>query len=424
MKKNIALFVLLSFALSIVSAQEDLTYQKPPKAILELADAPLAPSVQIDDKNENIVLLHRNKYKSIIELSERELRLAGLRINPGTNIGSRTTYYNNITLMKVGETEVEKINGLPSSPRLANFSWSPDQSKMAFTNTVADGVELWILNIADASCKKLTDATLNANVGRPFSWFTDGQSLLVHFLPEDKKPLIDKSTAVPTGPRVSVSDGKKAQNRTYQDLLQDKADEFNFEQLVRSTIFNVDLNGNKTLWKETAMYTGASFSPDGEYVLISTLHKPFSYIVTLSRFPSKTVIFDKNGKEIKVLLESPLEEVRPKGFMSTKKGMRNINWRADKPSTIYFVKALDEGDPAIEVDYRDEVFSLTAPFTEEPKSLIKTIQRYAGITWGNDNIAIARDSWWNSRNTKTYLFNPSNANAKPEIIYDLNYNDR
>ncbi|NOR73977.1 MAG: prolyl oligopeptidase family serine peptidase [Draconibacterium sp.] len=424
MKKNIVLLVLLSFAISIVNAQEDLTYQKPPKAILELADAPLAPSVQIDDQNENIVLLHRNKYKSIIELSETELRLAGLRINPVTNIGSRTTYYNNITLMKVGETEIKEINGLPASPRLANFSWSPDQSKMAFTNTVDSGVELWILNIADANCKKLTDATLNANVGRPFSWFTDGQAVLVRFLPEDKKPLINKLTAVPTGPRVSVSDGEKAQNRTYQDLLQDKADEFNFEQLVRSAIFKVDLNGSKTLWKETAMYSSINFSPDGEYVLVSTLHKPFSYIVTLTRFPSKTVIFDKNGKEIKILLESPLEEVRPKGFMSTKKGMRNMNWRADKPSTIYFVKALDEGDPAIKVDYRDEVFSLAAPFTAEPKSIIKTIQRYAGITWGNNEIAIARDSWWNTRNTKTYLFNPSNTDKKPEIIYDLNYNDR
>ncbi|MCF6358048.1 MAG: hypothetical protein L3J54_09610, partial [Draconibacterium sp.] len=312
MRKIIALFILFSFAFSIVNAQEDLTYQQPPKEILELADAPLTPSVRIDDKNKNIVLLYRNKYKSIAELSETELRLAGLRINPVTNIGSRTTYYFNMALMKIGKKEVLKVNGLPTSPRLANFSWSPDQTKMAFTNTVPDGVELWVLDIADASCKKLTEATLNANVGRPFSWFTNGQSFLVRFLPDDKKPLIDKSTAVPTGPRVSVSDGEKAQNRTYQDLLQDKADEFNFEQLVRSTIYKVDLDGNKKLWKETAMYAGMSFSPDGEYVLISTLHKPFSYIVTLSRFPSKTVIFDKNGNEIKVLLESPLEEVRPK----------------------------------------------------------------------------------------------------------------
>ena len=424
MKKIAVLLVVFAFALGLSFAQEDLTYQKPPKEILELADAPLAPSVMIDEKNEHIVLLHQNKYSSIAELSETELRLAGLRINPVTNIGSRTRYTNNITLMKVGNPDETAVSGLPDEPRLANFSWSPDQSKMAFTHTTPTGVELWVMDIATSSCRKITEAMLNANLGRTYAWFKDGKSLLVKFLPEDKQPLIDKTTAVPTGPRVSVSEGEKAQNRTYQDLLKDNADEFNFEQLVRADLYKVGLNGTKNLWKETSMVEGINFSPDGEYVLVSTIHRPFSYIVTYSRFPSKTIIYDKEGREVKVLLESPLEEVRPQGFMSTQKGMRSINWRADKPATLYYVEALDEGDPAVETEFRDEVFTLEAPFTGEPQSVIKTIQRYAGITWGNDEIAIAHDRWWNTRNAKTYLFNPSDPGAEPEIIFDLNYNDR
>lgn len=423
MKKLSVLILMVTMVLGLVNAQVDLNYQKPPKEILELADAPRTPAYMLDDKKENIVLRHRSNYKSIEELSETELRLAGLRINPVTNIGSRTTYYNNITLIKVGERKEKQVTGLPEYPRLANFSWSPDQNKLAFTQTVSTGVELWVLDIASTSCKKLTDASLNANLGTPFSWFADGQMLLVKFLPEDKKPLIDKSTAVPSGPKISVSDGKKAQNRTYQDLLQDKSDEFNFEQLVRSTIFTVDLNGNKVLWKETDMYAGASFSPDGEYVMVSSLHKPFSYIVTLSRFPQKTIIYDKRGKEIKVIRDVPLEEVRPKGFMSTTKEIRSVSWRADKPATAYYVLALDEGDPEKEVEFRDEVFTLDTPFNGQPKSLFKTKQRYAGITWGNDDVAIAYDRWWNTRNRKIYLFNPSNAAAQPEVLYDYNYQD-
>lgn len=424
MKKIAALTLLLFFVTGIVKAQVDLDYQKPPKEILELADAPATPSSLIDDKNEVIVLRHRSTYKTIEELSETELRLAGLRINPVTNIGSRTRYYNNITLMKVGSQEEKQVTGLPKNPRLANFSWSPDQSKMAFTQTIPTGVELWVLDIENASCKKLTDAKLNANMRGTYSWFRDGQKLLVKFLPEDKKALIDKSTSVPTGPKISVSDGQKAQNRTYQDLLQDKADEFNFEQLVRSTLYTVDLEGNEELWKETAMYTGFSFSPDGEYIMVSTLGKPFSYIVTYSRFPQKSIIYDKSGKEIKVIRDVPLQEVQPKGFMSTTKEIRNVSWRADKPSTVYYTLALDKGDPAIEVDYRDEVFTLDAPFNGEPKSILKTKQRFSGITWGTDEVAIAQDYWWNTRNRKMYLFNPNDASQTPEILYDLNYQDR
>ena len=423
--RKITAFTLLLLLTALFSfGQVDLTYQKPPKEILEILDAPLAPTPLFDYKNENIVLLQRQQYKSIAELSETELRLAGLRINPVTNIGSRTRYYFNISLMKVGDPEEIEVAGVPENPRLANFTWSPNQDKMAFTNTVESGVELWVLDIASASCKKITGPQLNANIGDPFIWFESGDKLLVKFIPDDRQPLIDKSVAVPTGPRVSESDGTKAQNRTYQDLLKDKADEFNFEQLVRSNLYTVDLEGNEALWKETAMFVDMDFSPDGNYVMIETLHQPFSYLVTLDRFPQKTIVYDKNGTEIKVVRDVPLEEVRPQGFMSTTKEIRGVRWRNDKPASLYYVKALDEGDPSNEVDFRDEVFTWDAPFKETPKSILKTQQRYAGITWGNDEVAIARDRWWNTRNSKTYLFNPSDADSEPELLFDLNYNDR
>jgi dipeptidyl aminopeptidase/acylaminoacyl peptidase len=416
------LFMLLTLT-GTLNAQIDINYQLPAKEILELADAQLAPMVLMDKKTENIVLLHRNRYNSIAELSETEMRLAGLRINPVTNIGSRMAYVNNFTLMKVGEKEQKQVAGLPAEPRLTNFSWSPDESKMAFTNTTSTGVELWILDIASASCKKITDANLNANIGRPFSWFADGNSLLVKFLPAEKKPLIVKAESIPVGPTVSVSDGKKAQNPTFQDLLKDKADEFNFEQLAMSTLFKVGLNGNKTLWKETAMFTQTDFSPNGDYVLITTIQKPFSYLVTLNRFPSKTTIFDKNGKEVKVLLESPLIEDLPKGNDATVKGMRSINWRNDEPATVYYAVALDEGDPEKEAEFRDEVFMIREPFTNQPVSVVKTTNRYAGITWGNNQVAIARDRWIKNRNTKTYLFNPSEPGTKPVVLFDMSYED-
>jgi len=423
MKKTTAFLIVLSLVIGIAKAQVDITYQLPPKEILELADAKLAPMVLIDKKAENIVLLSRNRYSSIAELSETELRLAGLRINPLTNIDSRVAYVNNITLMKVGETQQKQVLGLPSEARLTNFSWSPDETRIAFTHTTATGVELWVLEIATATCTKLTDATLNANIGRPFSWFDDGNALLVKFIPSDKKPLIEKTLAIPSGPTVSVSDGKKAQNPTYQDLLKDKADEFNFEQLAQSTLFKVDLLGKKSIWKETAMYAQSDFSPNGEYVLVTAIQKPFSYLVTLNRFPSKTTIFDKNGKEIKMILESPLIEDLPKGNDATKKGMRSISWRNDESATIYYVVALDEGDPEKEVAFRDEVFMLKAPFNGNPVSVVKTVNRFAGITWGNNEVAIARDRLIKTRNTKTYLFNPSKPGELPETLFDMSYED-
>ena len=93
--------------------------------------------------------------------------------------------------------------------------------------------------------------------------------------------------------------------------------------------------------------------------------------------------------------------------MSVREGMRNLKWRNDKPSSLIFAQALDGGDPDKQVTYRDEVFQIDFPFNGEPKSLIKTFNRFNNIMWGNDTIAIVFDYWWNTRNSKTYLFNPS-----------------
>ncbi|MFC0605245.1 alpha/beta hydrolase family protein [Winogradskyella pulchriflava] len=419
MKKFIQLFAFLILCNSY--AQQSLTYQQPSEEILELADVDLAPGVQIDSKGEHMVLLYRNQYKSIAELSETELRLAGLRINPVTNIGSRTNYYTNIKVKKIKDKDATQVSGLPENARLSGFSWSPDETMIACLNTTQTGVEVWVLNIAKATATKITDANVNANMRSTINWFKDNQHLLVKMLPSDRKPLINTDIAVPTGPTVSESDGAKAQNRTYQDLLKTPNDEFNFEQLARSEIKKVSITGEVKDFLGADMYRGISFSPDGNYVMVTKIKRPFSYLVTYTRFPSESIMYNVNGDKIKTVNEVALDEVRPKGFMATRMGKRNMTWRNDKPSTLVWAEALDKGDPAVEADFRDAVYEVDAPFNGKPKLILKTKQRFAGIEWGNDKTAIAYDYWWNTRNTKTYMFNPSNAKSK--IISDRNYQD-
>ncbi|GAA4774726.1 MULTISPECIES: alpha/beta hydrolase family protein [Flavobacterium] len=404
-------------------SQENLNYQKPSKEILELAEYQAAPSVLMDSKKTWIVFTFRNTYKSLDDLNQDEMRLGGLRINPKTNISSSLTYINNLKVRKVKDKNELQVSGLPENPKIAYLNWSPDESKMAFTNTTKNGVELWVLDIATASAKKLTEANLNANIGNPYNWFRDGQSILVKSLPKNRPELLDTKKDLPTGPTVSTSDGKVSQNRTFQDLLKNKADEINFENLIKSEYYKVTLDGTATLFKKADLYMSESFSPDGNYLLVNTIEKPFSYIVPFNRFPIKTIVYDKAGNEVKTINESPLNEIMPKGFMAVKKGKRSLSWRTDEPATICFVEALDGGDPANKVDFRDEIFVWKAPFTENAKSILKTPQRLSGITWGNNTTAIAYDNWYDTRNTKTYLFNPSNPSEAPKVISDRNSQD-
>ena len=423
MKKST--FLLIAFLLTsfLTNAQENITYQRPPAEILNLVDIERAPFVNMDSKKEQMLFFYRSTFKTLADLNQPEIKLGGLRINPNANISSTVTYLNNIRYKKVSDATISQIKGLPANALIANPSLSPDETKLAFTNTVDKGVELWIADLKTLQARKLTEAVLNANVGFPYSWFNDGNALLVRILPANRPALIDTKEALPEGPIVSTSDGQISQNRTYQDLLKNPIDETNFENLMTSELYKVGLDGSKTRWKEAGMYIGESFSPDGKYVLVTRLARPFSYIVPFYSFPQETDIYHADGTFLMNFNKSPLLENLPVGFMATQEGKRNISWRSDKPSTLFWVEALDKGNPEVKADYRDEVFEVAAPFTTAPRSVVKTINRYAGITWGNDDFAVLRDRWWNTRNTKIYVFNPSDNTQEPRIFSDRNYQD-
>lgn len=406
-----------------MNGQVNLTYQVPPRPIMELADYERAPAVAVDSRKEYMLLSYRPTYKSLDDLNQTEISLAGLRVNPVTNISSSMSYINNLKVQKVMENEAVQVGGLPANPKIANLTWSPDESKVAFTNTTASGVELWVMDFATATARRLTDANLNANLGNPIDWYRDNNSLLVKMLPANRAALIDAKSAVPAGPIVSVSDGTVSQNRTYQDMLKNPGDEANFVTLTTSELYQVKLDGSKVLYKPAGMYAGTAFSPDGSLLMVTTFHKPFSYIVPQNRFPQLTVVYDLEGNQVKKIADLPLAEVMPKGFMAVAKGMRFINWRSDEPATLVYVEALDEGDPQKKADYRDAIYTWKAPFTAKPSLLVKTKLRFGGLTWGNATTAILEEQWYDTRTERTLLLNPSKPAAEPRLIWERNFQD-
>ena len=414
------------FCFSIIKSQENYIYQKPPNEILELVDVSLPPRVLIDENKKFMVHLYRDSYKSIIDLSNPEIKLAGLRLNPNSNSRSRTNYYNNVMISKMDQIDksAKQIKGLPKNPKLANIKWSPDQTKIAMTNTKEEGVELWFIDLEKLTAKKLTGPKLNASLGDVITWYQDSKNILAKFKLKNSPDIIDGVDVVPTGPIISSNDGKKAQNRTYQDLLKNEVDEKNFETLARSVLSKVSLKGKTKLLAKKNLYHEIDFSPDGKFILISIIQKPFSYLVPYYRFPMKYAIYSSKGKELTVLHEVPLIEDLPKGFMAVRTGPRNFSWRSDRPSDLIFVEALDGGNPETDIKYRDEIFEIGYPFKQNKVSLLKTINRFYRIDWCNDTLALGYDYWWNTRNTKTYVFSPSNSNKKPKIIIDRNYQDR
>ena len=262
--------------------QDNQHFQLPPKSILQLADYERAPQVSIDTKKEYMFMAYHSTYKILEDLNQEEMSMGGLRINPVTNIGSTINYINNIKVRKVLDIEPVQVKGLPAKPRITYVAWSPDEKKIAFTNTTEQGVELWVLNIATAQATRLSEPVVNANLGNPFNWYRDSKQILVRLLPKNRLSLIDHKKKLPLGPTVSVSNGSTSQNRTYPDLLKNASDETNFVTLTTSELYKLDLTGKAELLRSADMHTTESFSPDGKYLLVTTISKPFSYIVPVS----------------------------------------------------------------------------------------------------------------------------------------------
>jgi len=142
---RITLSILLCFIFVMLQGQIDLGYQTPTKEILDLVDAPLPPTVRINSEGTHALLLYRKPFKSIAELSQPELRLAGLRINPKSNIGSRTRFYYKLSIMDIVNQQEQEIIGLPAEANFAYFQWSPNEKYIAYTATQNNTVGLWVV---------------------------------------------------------------------------------------------------------------------------------------------------------------------------------------------------------------------------------------------------------------------------------------
>ncbi len=404
------------------NAQTNQTYQLPPKEILELVDIQPRPSIRIDSRNQTMVMLDRMAFKTLEEMAEDEVRLAGLRINPQTNGESRNSFTYGIKVMNIESGEYLNISGLPEKLRIDEFSFSPDETKAAFTNTTTDGVELWMLNLTSGKAAKLTGAKLNGSMGTSYTWAPGSDAIFAWFIPDGRMPL-PKNKELPEGPSVQETFGKKAPARTYQDLLRNPADEMLFEYYATSEIKKIGLDGTSTKYLPASIYKSLSFSPDGTYLLAQTIKKPYSYIVPYYRFPVSYDVLTADGKMLLNFYMRPLLEEMPNGFDATETGKRSIGWRADMASTLVWAEAQDGGDPANEAGFRDHIYQMDAPFAENARFIAATRYRYAGITWGTANLAIVYDYWWKTRKTTAYIVDPAKENTDPKIIFDRSTED-
>ena len=416
--------LVLAISLTFVTvsmAQE--TYEVPPEALQKLVDAPQTPRMLSGPGGVHAALLYPAGLPAIAELASPELRLAGMRINPAIYGPSRTRPYTSITLLNVINGGKTAVNGIPEGARIRNVSWSPDGKLLAFTLDLDNKIELFVANTEDGSARKLLSEPINDSAyGVPYHWVSDSQSILLKSRPDiHARP--PEAPRVLAGPIVQESTGETAAARTYQDLLKNTHDEEVFSHFMLSQLIEVSLDGTTRLLGSPDMIIGAEPSPSGEFILVETLEQPFSYLVPAGRFPHTLSVWNRSGEVVYTLASLPLAENVPTAFGSVPLGVRSASWRADTPATLVWTEAQDEGNAQKEVAIRDHVYMQSAPFNSPPVLLAQLELRFAGVTWGNDTVALIDEVWWSSRQRRTHLANPSDP-SEGRVLFDVSMEDR
>ncbi len=423
--------ILRPFGLSILAVilllsptfAAELSYQLPPKALMDLVDAPSTPSVNLSPDRSTLLITERHSLLSIEILSQDELRLAGLRIDPKSKGPSRQRPYHRVAFKSINGGKSRKVEGLPESYQLTNLKWSPDSKKVAGVLNLEDRLELWIIEAESGKAMRADCPPLNAALGTPYHWLPGSDALVARCI------LTDAGNApsgknIPRGPVVQENLGGKRPARTHQDMLTSPVDEAIFTFYTLSRLHHVDLNkGTKVLGKPD-LITSFLPSPDGSRLLVDRLRKPFSYSLPYYRFPKVTEVWDLEGRVLAEIEDLPLADKVPMAFGSVREGRRSIAWRADSDATLYTVEALDGGNAGLEAEYRDAVYLLAPPYQGEGQLLAKLSLRFSKITWGKGDLALLEEMWWKSRQMKSWRLSPDIEGFEPILLWDRSREDR
>ena len=417
MKTRILQSLLLFLLPAIVFAQG--SYKQPPKEIMDVLNSPAIPSVSVSPVRDRMALLEPLRYPPISELAQPMLRLAGLRINPNSNSQHRQPYFVSVKLKNISDGR-ETAVAFPAGAQIIQPQWSPDGKYIAAGNVTPAGVELWLIDAATAKATKVKNVFVNTAFGG-FSWI-DSRAILATAVPSKRNMPPKYQNITPTEPNIQETSGRTGAIQTFQDLLKSPNDENLFEYYATSQIAVIDTGGKVRSIGAPAIYDTVDFSPDGKYIRVSRILRPFSYQFPYNRFPKTLEVWDMEGKTVRSIANLPLQDNIPVQGVPT--GPRGSGWIPTEPSTLMWAEALDGGDPRKKVTPRDKVMVLAAPFSSEPTEALKTEQRYQGRIFGEkDGMMWFFDYDRDKQRRRIFMTdyrNPSNV----KLISDLNINDR
>jgi dipeptidyl aminopeptidase/acylaminoacyl peptidase len=346
-------------------------WKSPPKEVLDVLHAPRLPWVWTAPGGEHLLLADPVTYPPLSELAAPKHELAGIRVDPsvGGVHGRHGGTSPRLTAAEGGET---KALALPEGAEVHGVSWTADGKRFALTVRHSDHLGVWV-GSTTGDLKRLEGVAINPLLDAGVRWMPDQKHLLVRKVPP--RGAAPSAPRIPAGPAILEGDGASARS-TYEsrNLLKTAHDDALFDYFGTCQLVVIDPDsGEESAVGGPAVYVNSDPSPDGEYLLVERLVGPWSHAVPYWRFASEVEVWDKQGKLVASVASHELADQVPTHGVRT--GPRGISWRPTAAHTLYWVEALDGGDPVAKVPHRDRLMRLDAPFSAKPEEVFKAEHR-------------------------------------------------
>ena len=336
-------------ASSIEAAKELLakeSYVRPPDVISKLVTAPRHLHVSLTQPSpdrRHFLKEQSEGLPSVKEFGKPHIYFGGLQVDPAANRARALT-----TRGAAGLSLIDATTGAsttietPKNATISGTSWSPDGKQLAYIANFEKASHVFVADVATKKSVQVTKTPLLATLVTTVDWTVDGKNVVVVLLPEPRAPQPQKPP-VATGPQVRVwMDGKQSPQRTFFSLLEEPFDKELMEWYVTGQLAMIDVK-SKAVKKiaSPAMIQSVDVSPDGQFLRVGTMQKPFSYIVQYSSFPVNDELWDISGKVVATIEKRALREA-PDTSDTTFTGRgggdgprRGLAWMPNGPGMYY-----------------------------------------------------------------------------------------
>jgi dipeptidyl aminopeptidase/acylaminoacyl peptidase len=356
LRSSVLTLLLVAGAGTATAAEPSADYRQPSAAVTALLTAPTPPEPLLHARSGLVALLYREPVMSMERLARPRLGLAGFRFDPESQTSGVGPLITRVDLVSANAPDRKPLTWTPAGGAVLDFvHFSPDGRTLSAI-AIASGPARLVLFDTSTGRERVIDAAVNAAWGDPCHW-TGNDELLCRVLPDDR----GAAPADRPAPIVVEHFGSAVPIRTYQNTLQNAYEDALFEYYFVEQLARIARSGESEIVPGLrGLYSSVDPSPDGRYVIVTHVDRPYSRLVPAYRFPSSVELWDlAKGTRLYAskpagfgLENDPEDEDRP----------RRGEWLPGTTSAIGFLETVRDadGDPT----YR--WMTLAAPFHGEP----------------------------------------------------------